>query len=95
MENSESKHYRIVGLPGDCIGPEVYASARRVLQVLAGKYEFSYELDEQLIGGAAVDATATSASGTSVYVMRAMDRATEFDSLRTDPTFQALRRQLA
>ena len=57
MENSESKHYRIVGLPGECIGPEVYASARRVLQVLAGKYEFSYELDEQLIGGAAVDAT--------------------------------------
>jgi 3-isopropylmalate dehydrogenase len=56
MENSD-RHYRIVGLPGDCIGPEVYQSARRVLQTLAGAQGFSYELNECLIGGAAVDAT--------------------------------------
>ena len=56
MENND-RHYRIVGLPGDCIGPEVYASAAQVLEVLAGAQGFSYELDEQLIGGAAVDAT--------------------------------------
>ena len=53
----ENRHYRIVGLPGDCIGPEVYQSARRVLQTLAGAQGFSYELNECLIGGAAVDAT--------------------------------------
>ena len=56
MENND-RHYRIVGLPGDCIGPEVYQSARRVLQTLAGAQGFSYELNECLIGGAAVDAT--------------------------------------
>ena len=55
MENS--KHYRIVGLPGDCIGPEVYRSAAQVLQTLAGVQEFTYELVECHIGGAAVDAT--------------------------------------
>ena len=57
MENESVKPFRIVGLPGDCIGPEVYASACRVLDVLAGAHGFSYELDEQHIGGAAVDAT--------------------------------------
>ena len=55
MENS--KHYRIVGLPGDCIGPEVYRSAAQVLETLAGVQEFTYELVECHIGGAAVDAT--------------------------------------
>ena len=57
MENESVKPFRIVGLPGDCIGPEVYASACRVLDVLAGVHGFHYELDEQQIGGAAVDAT--------------------------------------
>ena len=57
MENESVKPFRIVGLPGDCIGPEVYASACRVLDVLAGVHGFHYELDEQHIGGAAVDAT--------------------------------------
>jgi 3-isopropylmalate dehydrogenase len=57
MENKQEKHYRIVGLPGDCIGPEVYGSATQVLETLAGAQGFSFELDEQHIGGAAVDAT--------------------------------------
>jgi 3-isopropylmalate dehydrogenase len=49
--------FRIVGLPGDGIGPEVYASACRVLAVLQETHALDIELDEQLIGGAAVDAT--------------------------------------
>jgi len=57
MENREEKHYRIVGLPGDCIGPEVYRSAVQVLEILAGVQGFTYELNECHIGGAAVDAT--------------------------------------
>ena len=57
MENREEQHYRIVGLPGDCIGPEVYRSAEQVLRTLAETRGFSYELNECLIGGAAVDAT--------------------------------------
>ena len=46
MENND-RHYRIVGLPGDCIGPEVYASAEQVLAVLAGRHGFRYELDDE------------------------------------------------
>jgi len=57
MENKETNHYRIVGLPGDCIGPEVYRSAEQVLKTLAEVQGFTYELNECHIGGAAVDAT--------------------------------------
>ncbi len=48
---------RIVLLPGDGIGPEIVASARRVLEALAshGRHDFGFE--EHLIGGAAIDAT--------------------------------------
>jgi len=49
--------FKIVGLPGDGIGPEVYASACCALDVLAETRGLVFELDEQLIGGAAVDAT--------------------------------------
>ena len=49
--------FRIVGLPGDGIGPEVYASACAVLAVLQETHGLHIELEEQLIGGAAVDAT--------------------------------------
>lgn len=47
-----TKH--ILLLPGDGIGPEVVAQAKRVLQLLG---DFSF--DEALIGGAAYDATGT------------------------------------
>jgi 3-isopropylmalate dehydrogenase len=42
---------RIVLLPGDGIGPEIAAAARRLLEAL-GEFEFS----EQLIGGCSIDA---------------------------------------
>jgi 3-isopropylmalate dehydrogenase len=45
---------RIVLLPGDGIGPEIVAAARRLLETV-GEFEF----DEQLVGGAWVDAHGT------------------------------------
>jgi len=51
------KEFRVVGLPGDGIGPEVYASACSVIQALEGLCGLKIHLDEQLIGGAAIDAT--------------------------------------
>lgn len=44
-------------LPGDGIGPDVTACARRVLEVIADKYDHRLVFAEQLIGGAAIDAT--------------------------------------
>ncbi len=49
--------FRVVGLPGDGIGPEVYASACQALDVLEQRFGVAIELDPQLIGGAAIDTT--------------------------------------
>ncbi|MDP9277688.1 MAG: isocitrate/isopropylmalate family dehydrogenase, partial [Actinomycetota bacterium] len=45
---------RIVLLPGDGIGPEIIAVAQRLLEAV-GEFEF----DEQLVGGASIDAHGT------------------------------------
>ena len=66
---------RVVGLPGDGIGPEVYASARRVLAVLEDSHGLSIELDEQLIGGAALDATGTPLPAETIAACKTADAA--------------------
>ncbi len=45
----------IVLLPGDGIGPEIIAEARRVLTALAEEYGHSFDLLEHPIGGNAID----------------------------------------
>jgi 3-isopropylmalate dehydrogenase len=42
-------------LPGDGIGPEVMAQAKRVLHWLQDKRRVSFEITEDLVGGAAID----------------------------------------
>ena len=51
-----SKNFRIAVLAGDGIGPEVMAEAVKVLRVAAGRREILLELEEHLVGGAAIDA---------------------------------------
>jgi 3-isopropylmalate dehydrogenase len=48
--------YKIAVLPGDGIGPEVMAEARRVLAVVEKKFSIQFELSEARVGGAAIDA---------------------------------------
>ena len=43
-------------LPGDYIGPEIMAEARRVLLKTAERFALNIELEEGLLGGAALDA---------------------------------------
>ena len=57
MSDGADKPFRLIGLPGDGIGPEVYAAAKQALEVLAGVHGFNYQLTEHLIGGAAFDET--------------------------------------
>lgn len=47
---------KILLLPGDGIGPEIVASARRVLECVADKFRHEFVFSEALIGGAAIDA---------------------------------------
>ncbi len=59
---------RIVLLPGDGIGPEIVAAARRVLEAL-GEFEF----DERIVGGASIDAHGTALTGEVLETCRAAD----------------------
>jgi len=47
----------ITVLPGDGIGPEVASAATTVLQQVAARYGHTFNFDDKLIGGAAIDAT--------------------------------------
>ncbi len=52
-----SETYKIAGLPGDGIGPEVMTEARKVLDRVAEKESLAFAIEEKLVGGAAIDAT--------------------------------------
>lgn len=47
---------RVLLLPGDYIGREIVPEAARVLELMSSRYDLGIELEEALIGGAAVDA---------------------------------------
>lgn len=48
---------RITLLPGDGIGPEVIAEARKVLDVIGRQFNHTFHFNEGLIGGIAIDET--------------------------------------
>ena len=54
-----NKTYRITLLPGDGIGPEIIAVAVAVLKQVGGQQGITFEFNEALIGGAAIDATSS------------------------------------
>jgi 3-isopropylmalate dehydrogenase len=49
--------YKLTVLPGDGIGPEVTAQAVGVLLAVADRFDMSFELQEALMGGCAIDET--------------------------------------
>jgi len=59
---------RIVLLPGDGIGPEIIAAARRLLEAV-GEFEF----DEREVGGASIDAHGTALTDEVLDACRAAD----------------------
>ena len=48
---------KIVALAGDGIGPEIMKAGLEVLEALAKKTDFDYEIDRRPFGGAGIDAT--------------------------------------
>lgn len=50
-----SQTYRITTIPGDGVGPDVTAAARRVLDAAATALGFAFAYDEILVGGIAID----------------------------------------
>jgi 3-isopropylmalate dehydrogenase len=52
--------YKITILPGDGIGPEVVTEATKVLDVIANKYDHTFNFQERLMGGCSIDKYGTS-----------------------------------
>ena len=48
--------YRIATIPGDGVGPEVVAAARRVVDAAGGRFGFTVDWSEHVVGGIAIDA---------------------------------------
>ncbi len=48
--------YRLVAIPGDGVGPDVLAAARRVLDAAGRRFGFAVEWQPITVGGAAIDA---------------------------------------
>ena len=53
-------NYNIVTLPGDGIGPDIVKEAVKVLKKVADVYGHTFNFNEQLIGGSAIDQTGSS-----------------------------------
>ena len=52
---SDRPQYRIATIPGDGVGPEVVAAARRVLDAASERFEFDIDWSEHAAGGNAID----------------------------------------
>jgi 3-isopropylmalate dehydrogenase len=63
----------IVLLPGDGIGPEVTAEARRVLMKVAAAFEHDFVFDERPMGGNAIDAYGDPLPDSTLEACRAAD----------------------
>jgi len=53
---ADFRGYRVMLLPGDGVGPEIVAAARRVLDAAGQRYGYLLAYEEGVIGGCAIDA---------------------------------------
>ncbi len=65
--------FRIVTVPGDGVGPEVIAAARRVIDATGAAVGFAVEWTEILAGGAAIDAHGTAIRAEDLEIAAAAD----------------------
>ncbi len=56
MEMRHRMNYHIAVIPGDGIGPEIVAEAKKVLNKVAHVYGHTFEYEELLMGGCSIDA---------------------------------------
>lgn len=66
-------HANITLLPGDGIGPEVVSAGLAVLNKIAERFEHSFDFNEALIGGAAIDASGNPLPDESLALCRSAD----------------------
>jgi len=64
---------KIVLLPGDGIGPEIVAEARKVLDCVDAKFQLKLKFDEGLIGGSSIDASGVPLNNDTLDKCRSAD----------------------
>lgn len=64
---------KLLVLPGDGIGPEVMGEVRRIIDWMAHRRTVSFEIEEGLVGGAAIDATGAPCPDATVDAARRAD----------------------
>jgi 3-isopropylmalate dehydrogenase len=67
------RQHAVAYLPGDGIGPEVCAVARRCTDAAGERFGFTVTWDEQVVGGAAIDATGRPLPAATLEACRAAD----------------------
>jgi 3-isopropylmalate dehydrogenase len=65
--------YRVATIPGDGVGPEVVAAARRVVDAAGARFAFAVDWSELVVGGAAIDAYGVAIRDEDVEACRAAD----------------------
>jgi 3-isopropylmalate dehydrogenase len=70
---SASIKAKIVALPGDGIGPEIVREGVRVLHAIGRRFGHDFQIEEHLIGGAAIDATQSALPDSTAAACRKAD----------------------
>ena len=65
--------FDILVLPGDGIGPEVTAEGVRVLEAVGRRFEHVFNLTEDIVGGACIDAHGVALRPETLEAARASD----------------------
>jgi 3-isopropylmalate dehydrogenase len=65
--------YRVAAIPGDGVGPEVVAAARRVVDAAGARFAFAVDWSELTVGGAAIDTYGVAIRDEDVEACRAAD----------------------
>ena len=76
-----SKTYTICTLPGDGIGPEIMAEAKKVLAALGAKHDVEFVCEDHLIGGAAIDASTEAGGPVSALPEETLEAAKASDAV--------------
>jgi 3-isopropylmalate dehydrogenase len=66
-------NFNLIVLPGDGVGPEVVDEAVKVLKAVGKKYGHSFNLDNRLAGGAAIDAEGAAISKATLRLCKKAD----------------------
>lgn len=66
-------NYKVAVIPGDGIGPEIIAEARKVLDKVGAKYGHVFEYQELLMGGCSIDAYGEPLTDETLEKARAAD----------------------